>query len=125
MVLKRVMVVEDEALIRELVARILRQAGYEVVGCGSGNVCLALLEAGFQGVILMDIKMPDMDGWETIATMAHLGYTQTNVISLMSGYAAFEPEHAELLQHVRGALRKPFRADELVQAVNACATAVA
>ncbi|WP_135606314.1 response regulator transcription factor [Methanococcoides sp. NM1] len=62
---KKIMVVDDEADTIYLVRFILEAEGFEVVGAGSGAECLERLDIEKPDAILLDIMMPDMDGWET------------------------------------------------------------
>ncbi|AKB84636.1 response regulator transcription factor [Methanococcoides methylutens] len=63
--MKKIMVVDDEADTIYLVRSILEAEGFEVVGVGSGIECLERLDAEKPDAVLLDIMMPDMDGWET------------------------------------------------------------
>jgi CheY-like chemotaxis protein len=63
---RRVVVVEDDADIRDLVVEILSGLGFDVVGYGDGAEALAALRRSAErpGVILLDLEMPRMTGWE-------------------------------------------------------------
>ena len=61
----KVMIVDDEEQFRYILKKALeRRGGYEVVEAGSGQECLEKLETESPDLILMDIMMPGMDGWE-------------------------------------------------------------
>jgi len=60
----KIMIVDDELGIRLIVRRILKNAGYEVVEAESGEECLAKIENEKPDLILMDVMMPGIDGWE-------------------------------------------------------------
>ncbi|NPV85176.1 MAG: response regulator transcription factor [Anaerolineae bacterium] len=62
---QRVMVVDDEVDTVFLLKQILRIAGFNVLGASSGKEALAKLTTTKPDVVLLDIMMPDMDGWET------------------------------------------------------------
>ncbi len=64
--MKRVLIVEDDADIRASVSELLETEGYEVVGAVNGREALAQLRASAElpGVILLDLMMPDMDGYQ-------------------------------------------------------------
>jgi CheY-like chemotaxis protein len=64
-----VMVVDDTAIIRETVARILRKEGYTTVCASNGKEALETIQAAAPDIMLLDIMMPEMDG---MATLAHL-----------------------------------------------------
>jgi len=70
---RRILVVDNEAADRELHAQVLQSAGFEVRTAASGHDCLDLLVGGYQPeVILMDLAMPGIDGWETIRRVREL-----------------------------------------------------
>src|SRR3954468_23426208 len=58
----RILVVDDEATIRQALARFLLERGYDVHVCGSGPAALALLEHERFVVMLCDVRMPEMSG---------------------------------------------------------------
>jgi putative nucleotidyltransferase with HDIG domain len=62
----RVLVVDDEATIRQTLARFLRECGYDVHVCGSGPAALALLEHERFVVMLCDVRMPEMSGLDVV-----------------------------------------------------------
>lgn len=61
-----VLVIDDEAESRQLLSRLLHRAGYEVETAGSGAEGLALAQSLRPTAIVLDILMPDMDGWEVM-----------------------------------------------------------
>lgn len=63
---RRVVVVEDDGDIRELVVQLLADSGFETVGCADGRAALAELRrpGSLPAVILLDLEMPGMTGWE-------------------------------------------------------------
>ena len=58
-----VLVVDDERLIRDVLAEFLRDAGYDVANAENGRIALAVLERRLVDVILLDLMMPVMDGF--------------------------------------------------------------
>jgi CheY-like chemotaxis protein len=73
-----VLVVDNEAADRELLTRVLQPIGFEVRSAASGHDCLDLIAAGLQpDVILMDLAMPGIDGWETIRRLREMWRNST------------------------------------------------
>jgi signal transduction histidine kinase/CheY-like chemotaxis protein/purine-cytosine permease-like protein len=73
-----VLVVDNETADRELLTRVLHPIGFEVRSAASGHDCLDLIASGLQpDVILMDLAMPGIDGWETIRLLRDLWRTGT------------------------------------------------
>ncbi len=62
---KKVLMVDDEPEIIGLVKLILDPEGYDVISANGGLECLEMMDNEDIGAILLDIMMPDMDGWET------------------------------------------------------------
>ena len=64
----RVLVVDDQADIRELLETILTIKGFEVATAEGGTTALQLLSNGERpDLVLLDVQMPDLDGWDTLA----------------------------------------------------------
>ena len=93
---ERILVVDDEANVREMVSKIINLIGHEVVTTGSGKEALEILKNGPFSIMITDIKMPEMDGFELmkavrnqfpdmhfICMTAHGGsYTYTDVVAV-------------------------------------------
>ena len=61
--MKRVLIVEDDADLRDMMSTLLQLEGFETVAAPNGAVALDLLDPGLDA-ILLDLMMPVMDGWE-------------------------------------------------------------
>jgi CheY-like chemotaxis protein len=61
-----VLVVDDDADIRESLAHVLAEEGYQVSEAANGLQALAEMERGHPDVVLLDLMMPVMDGWKTL-----------------------------------------------------------
>lgn len=104
-----VLIVDDEFLVRALASEMLESIGCEVTEARDGTHALAALEQNPRiGVLISDINMPGMDGYELADKARRL--RQGLRVLLISG------EHAD----GRGfpILRKPFERDELISAVS-------
>ncbi|MEJ2887192.1 ANTAR domain-containing response regulator [Actinomycetospora aeridis] len=116
----RVVVAEDEALIRLDLVEMLREEGYEVVGeAGDGAEAIRLARELRPNLIMMDIKMPGTDGLEAARTIA--GERLAPVVML----TAFSQR--ELVESARDAgamayLVKPFSKTDVVPAIELAAT---
>lgn len=64
-----VVVVDDDPRVREVVTAILTHGGYEVQTASSGEEALTLLQALPPDVVVLDIDLPGMSGWETLAAI--------------------------------------------------------
>ncbi len=63
---KKILIVDDEYEVAEIVKKMLESEGYEVIKAHSGEECLETLKKEKVDLILLDILMPGMDGWETL-----------------------------------------------------------
>jgi DNA-binding NtrC family response regulator len=111
-----VLVVEDEAFLREVVAESLQEAGYEVAHVGNGEAGLAVLQSDAPvDVLVSDIRLPGLSGYELAAAGKSLRPDLKMI--LMTGYAPSLPP--ELKPAVYRVLQKPFRIDSLAGVVAA------
>ncbi len=108
------MIVDDEPGIRLTVSTLLEKAGFEVTQIESGAKCLEALEDGYRGVILMDIMMENMDGWETVRQMESRGLMKGNIVSMLTAKENPYENMGRLTESVLGYIRKPFRTEELI-----------
>ena len=67
----RILVVEDEADIRDVIAFNLRQAGHQVVTAGRGSEAIAALESQKPNLLILDLMLPDTSGTEICKTIKH------------------------------------------------------
>jgi len=111
------MVVDDDVFILEVMEELLKPEGIEVVAAESGDACIAELEKGFRGVILMDIMMPRKDGWETIEEMIDRNLMEGNVVAMLTARDVPDGELEQMKEHVIDYITKPFEADEIVAIV--------
>ena len=78
---KRVLVVDDEPNAVDLLTQILQDEGYQVKGAYSGEEALRVLEATPQDIIILDLLMPEMDGFEVIQKVkANSGWRNIPII---------------------------------------------
>jgi len=67
----RVLLAEDNVVNQKLVSRVLERQGHHVTVVGTGRAALAALEAKVFDLVLMDVQMPEMDGFEATAAIRH------------------------------------------------------
>ncbi|MEZ5294548.1 MAG: sigma-54 dependent transcriptional regulator [Vicinamibacterales bacterium] len=81
----RILVIDDEAAIRDSLRMILEYQGYSVMTAATGDEGAALVEREAPDLVFLDIKMPGMDGLEVLQRLTHL--TEVTPIVVMSGHA--------------------------------------
>jgi signal transduction histidine kinase len=111
-----VLIVEDEAAVRELASEFMKSAGYTVLTASDGQQAIAIVEAGKSiDVLLTDVVMPRMRGPE-LAKRVRALQAETKII-YMSGYLEYNSGDGEFLED-GFFLQKPFTRETLVRKVN-------
>ena len=111
--LRRVVVAEDNEDFRELLATVLVRAGYEVDTCRNGQEALNLLLAKPTDLVLLDLNMPVMDGWQfRTAQRADQSIADVPVVVMTS-----DPSPQATAIHADSYVQKPFGWDELLRAI--------
>ncbi len=113
---RRILIVDDEADIRDSVADILIDFGYEVGTAGSGPEALTRLEEQLYDVALLDFRMPGMDGLTLYRKMREL-YPETSVI-LVSAYTGDGISEEALASGIRRVISKPVDMSEILSEVD-------
>jgi two-component system, cell cycle sensor histidine kinase and response regulator CckA len=116
----RVLLVDDEAMVRGQLRRSLELRGYTVVEAADGRAALGVLvpESGVApaiDVVILDMTMPDLDGSEVLCRLRAAGSRVPVVIS--SGYLDISVERRLPRGEFQGFLAKPYGATELVSAI--------
>ena len=111
---QKILVVDDEPAIRELILAVLEDEGYEVIGAGSAFRALELLPRERPDLVLMDIMMPEMDGREALRRMREQPDLARIPVVMMS--AAYAPDR--IGQRFSAFLSKPFDLDHLLDTVS-------
>ncbi len=116
----RILVVDDDPPSVKMTAFLLREEGYEVIAAGNGRDALLLLERETPDLVLLDVMMPGLDGFETLREirsryaipvifLSAKGETADRVAGLEQGaddYLAKPFEPSELLARVKAVLRR-------------------
>jgi len=111
----RILVIDDEADVREMVRVLLTRAGYTVDTSGNLSEIVASLLVGRYDLLTVDLKMPEIDG-QDIAELAKAVNQQIPII-VISGFLT--PDLKKQLEDmgVRHFVNKPFKPDQLLQTV--------
>ena len=113
---RRILVVDDDRLIRELLADALRDEGFEVALAASGDAALRELEQGVCfDLLLTDLSMRGMDGLELLERIKR-EHPQTDVV-ILTGYASVESALRALRLGAADYLLKPVKPPEIVYCV--------
>ena len=110
--ISRVLIVDDEENIRHLLLVVLKKAGYEPTAVSGGREALAVLEQERFGVVISDIRMPDMDGRELLREIRSREIDVYAV--MMSAYGGDEVAIQCMKEGAYDYFNKPFTADEVI-----------
>jgi DNA-binding response OmpR family regulator len=114
-----ILLIEDDELLRPLLARCLEAAGHAVTQAPTGRAGMRAFRAKFADLVITDIVMPDQEGIATIMGL-HRDHPEVPVIA-MSGGGANTALYLELAKKLgaRFTLAKPFSPQDLLRAVEA------
>ena len=111
-----ILVVEDDAVMRETIAELLEEEGYSVTVANGGEAGLAYLQqAPRPALILLDLMMPTMNGWEFHSQLQHDPKLATIPVVLLSAVADFQRRRGKL--DVAAILPKPVNIPQLLEAI--------
>jgi len=112
---KTVLMVDDEEYIRDGLGRIIERAGYRVVTARGGADALVLMRADLPDLVLLDLKMPDMDG---PTTLVHIRESFGSIpVIIVTGYPESNLMVETLAYCPITLVAKPVEAQQLLQAV--------
>ena len=109
----RVLVVDDDISFAESLTDILTEKGYDAAAVNSGEEALEKIKESSFEVVLMDIKMPVMDGLQTFREIKKLDRTTT--VIMMTAYSMDDLVHDALKEGAYGVLRKPLDIEQVIR----------
>ena len=115
---KRVVYVEDEQEMIDLVRLILSRKGFEVIGANGGREGLATIRDRLPDLVLLDLMMPDMDGWDVYQQMKADEKTRDIPVIVVTAKAQSIDKVLGLhIAKVDDYIAKPFSPNELLESV--------
>ena len=111
----RILLAEDDSVMREYLTRALERSGYAVTPVDRGTAALPLVETEHFDLLLTDIVMPEMDGIELAQKVAEIA--PTTRVMFITGFAAVTLRAGKTMPQAR-VLSKPFHLRDLVMEVD-------
>jgi DNA-binding response OmpR family regulator len=113
---KRVLVIDDDLPLRGMLAAALRQHGFQVLLAGDGAEGHRAVTIHKPDVVLLDLMMPDVNGWDFLQRLQETGHLGNVPIVVLSAHVRVEPA-ALLKMGVAAILPKPFNLTELIDLI--------
>jgi response regulator RpfG family c-di-GMP phosphodiesterase len=111
----RLLVVDDEKVIREILAEFLQLEGYQVTTCENGQKALDELRLRPYDLVISDLKMPHVSGLQLLEKMAEEGISVLTVI--MTGFGTVETAIEAMKRGAYDYVLKPFKVEEVIHVV--------
>jgi DNA-binding NtrC family response regulator len=108
---RRVLVVDDESVVRTGIAQALERLGFEVRLAATGAEGMRLMAAWPAAIVLLDVRLPDLDGLQVLQRLTQ-DHPETVVI-MITGYPTIEDAVASIKQGALDYLVKPFHLEHL------------
>jgi two-component system response regulator MprA len=112
---KCILVVDDEAAIREVIAETLELEGYRVEKAADGIAALVVVKAARPDAIVLDLMMPGMDGWSFLKQCRKEDLCSRVPVMVISAYRKLGEATSDL--QVQACLEKPFDLDVFLRAI--------
>lgn len=114
----QILVVDDVAEVRQLLKQILERLGHAVVTADSAGQALKMLNKFQADVIISDISMAEMDGYELVRQLRRRPDTRSCYVVAMTGNGASSSEDASLVAGFDAHLTKPFALEAVYRVLN-------
>ena len=113
----KILIAEDDRELRQLFSHVLSRHGYTVVGVSNGQEALDAMDADFYDMIISDIMMPVMDGYELVQQLRDVG--NTTPVLMITAKDAFDDMRLGFQSGVDDYMVKPINVNEMVLRVQA------
>ena len=113
----KILIAEDDRELRQLFSHVLNRHGYTVTGVSNGQEALDAMDADFYDMIISDIMMPVMDGYELVRQLRDVG--NTTPVLMITAKDAFDDMRLGFQSGVDDYMVKPINVNEMVLRVQA------
>ncbi|MBF0486060.1 MAG: response regulator [Candidatus Omnitrophica bacterium] len=109
---KTILIVDDEEVVLDIAKRKLSQEGYAVIAVEDGEAALQVLREGQVDLIILDIEMPKLNGYNFIAERKKIPGADQAPVIVLTAYDSMEPIFRR--HGIRGYLNKPIKFQDLL-----------
>jgi DNA-binding response OmpR family regulator len=113
---KRVLVIDDDLPLRGMLAAALRKHGFQVLLAGDGAEGQRAMTIHHPDVVLLDLAMPNVNGWDFLQRLRETGHLGRTPIIVVSAHLRVDPQ-AVLQMGVSAILPKPFNLPDLINLI--------
>ena len=113
----KILIAEDDSELRQLFSHVLIKNGYSVTGVCNGKGALDALDKGYYDLIISDIMMPEMDGYELVSSLRTAGYSIP--VMMITAKDAFDDMRMGFVSGTDDYMVKPVNINEMVLRVGA------
>jgi len=114
---KKILIIDDEEDIRKMLKIRLEQEGFTIVQANDGDVGAKTAEQEVPDMIIMDIMMPNADGYSCLKEVRSLPKTKDIPVLMLSGKEEEKVRDLFAFQKISGYIEKPFELDDLVMKI--------
>ena len=113
----KILIAEDDSELRQLFSHVLIKNGYSVTGVCNGKEAFDALDKGYYDLIISDIMMPEMDGYELVSSLRSAGYSIP--VMMITAKDAFDDMRMGFVSGTDDYMVKPVNVNEMVLRVGA------
>jgi DNA-binding response OmpR family regulator len=111
--IKKVLIVDDNPAILDIVSELVSGAGFDPLTASGGREALEKAASEHPDLVLLDINMPDMDGWTVLRKLKEGGITASTKVMMLTATTDVGTDIFGLQDVVSGYIRKPFNNKDL------------
>lgn len=109
-----ILVVDDDEMNREILEAFLKLDNYQVTLATTGSSALAEIERNIPDLVILDVRLPDMDGYSICQQLRAQDVTASLPVMIVTGYEGAEERNTALNAGANDFLSRPFSSDELI-----------
>ena len=112
-----VLVVDDDPLTQRVLQHYLERAGYRMLSANNGREAIKIARSALPQLIILDVMMPDMDGWTVLAQVQNTERTKAIPVIMLSGNADLMAKEESLRSGATLLLVKPISPEQLLTVI--------
>ncbi|MEW6041708.1 MAG: response regulator [Elusimicrobiota bacterium] len=114
---KKILIIEDDRPLAELLSHVLEMKGYNVLSASNGNDALKIIKKNTPDLIILDILLPDISGWDVLKALKHHTKTSSIPVLMCTDKNMMVDVERALSMGARGYITKPFDIDKVVDKI--------